>query len=73
MSFYYDKVTGVKKHTVFQVSDLNQKKHRIVFFNQVFPNIEPEQKLEILVRISKNYWNQTVSLSLIGYDFKLSF
>jgi len=66
--FYKDRETGEPKHTAVE---LKQKGLKIMFFNEVHPELEGAARAKFLVTASKNLWQGQVSLSLIGSDFSL--
>ncbi len=72
ISFYNDKITGEKKHTCILLQSNRFQVFKILFFNNVYEDIQENSLAEVLVTAQKNYWRSRVSLSLIGVDISIS-
>ncbi len=66
---YNDKQTGEPKHTCFEVM-IDGDPHKVVFFNDVFKDIQLGSELEFIVSVDKNKFRGRTSLSLFGKDFR---
>lgn len=71
VDFLRDKITKDLKHTSVSIPSALGGTQKILFFNQVYQQIEPEQEVRFLVTASKNTWQGNKSLSLIGSDFQI--
>ena len=69
VQFYKDKTTGEDRHTAITVK-VNQVHYKIMFFNEVYRELENASCAEFLVTAEKNFWNGRISLSLTGRDFR---
>jgi single-stranded-DNA-specific exonuclease len=70
-TIYYDKETGQAKHTAVHFKDGRGCGQKIMFFNQVYSELQRGQQGKFLVTANKNHWQGTTSLSLMGCDFSL--
>lgn len=71
VSYYTDKETGAKKHTVVFIKTDNNRKYKIMFFNSVYLELSKSKEALFIVTVSKNYWQGRTFLSLLGADFVL--
>lgn len=67
--FYKDKLTGLAKHTAVTVAN-GYKRHKIMFFNEVYTELESLPKARFLVSATKNHYMGRTQLSLIGRDWE---
>jgi single-stranded-DNA-specific exonuclease len=67
--FLKDKLSGEAKHTqVFVESDLGQA-HKIMFFNEVYEELQSLETASFLVHATKNTFRGQTSLALMGKDW----
>jgi single-stranded-DNA-specific exonuclease len=70
-TIYHDKQTGQAKHTAVHFKDGRGRGQKIMFFNQVFSELQRGREGRFLVTANKNNWQGTTTLSLIGCDYAL--
>lgn len=71
VNFLKDKHSGEPKHTSVEIPSPLGGSQKIMFFNEVHECFESARSARFLVTASKNFWNNRVSLSLIGQDFEI--
>lgn len=69
--FFYDKQTGEARHTAVHVRGKHGPLQKILFFNEVHKELEHAKAASFIVTASRNHFNGSVSLSLMGHDFEL--
>lgn len=69
VQFYEDKLTGRPRHTACFI-EADEKKLRMMFFNQVHTDLKSLKRARFLVKIQKNIWNGQLNLNLLGEDFE---
>lgn len=71
VDYYNDKTTGVKKHTAISVDIGAQYPQKVMFFGQVYEDLNAGMLLRLIVKAERNIWNGRHSLSLFGVDYKV--
>ncbi len=69
--FYCDKDTGERKHTAVKIPGPRGRTQKIMFFNEVHPELEKCERAKFVVSASRNTFQGNVSLSLTGFDFEV--
>ena len=67
--FYNDKQTGEPRHTAVTVQLGEYRRERIMFFNEVFSELEKLNKAKFLFSVSENTFRGQKQLSLFGKDW----
>lgn len=70
VDFYKDKSTGEAKHTAISFLNPQGIHHKVLFFNEVFEQLESSRRVQFLVSAEKNSFRGQTSLTLIGKDWK---
>ena len=69
ITFYKDKETGEPKHTAVTI-ELPQGSQKILFFNEVYKELEEIYRARFIVSASKNHFRGRTTLSLMGHDWE---
>jgi single-stranded-DNA-specific exonuclease len=72
VTFYKDKQTGEDRHTAVSVKMPSGAINKIMFFNQVHRELVDAGEVHFVVSLSRNVFRGNVSLSMMGYDFRLT-
>ncbi len=68
--FLADKTTGQPKHTSIQIEAPGRPPQKLMFFNEVFEELEFMKEARFLVYATKNTFRGQTNLSLIGKDWE---
>lgn len=69
--FYNDKETGEPKHTALTIRGASGRPQKVMFFNEVHPELSHAQAVRLVVSASRNTFRGVTSLSLTGHDFEI--
>jgi single-stranded-DNA-specific exonuclease len=69
--FYNDKQTGEPRHTAVTIKGALGEAQKIMFFNEVYRELEGAKLVKFVVSASRNTFRGRTSLSLMGHDFSL--
>ena len=67
--FYNDKQTGEPRHTAVTIEFDDYRKEKVMFFNEVFSELQNLEKARFLVTVSENTFRGRKQLSLFGKDW----
>jgi single-stranded-DNA-specific exonuclease len=67
--FYRDKLTGEPRHTAVTIQRHDGREQKIMYFNEVFEELEFMSQARFLVSAGKNHFRGETHLSLIGRDW----
>ncbi len=70
--FYNDKESGQPKHTAVFISGPSGRSQKIMFFNEVHPQLEDQDTAQFLVTALRQNWQGKSQLTFIGQDFACS-
>ncbi len=68
--FLRDKQSGEAKHTQVFIEAMNGMSHKIMFFNEVYEDLQAHSRARFLVSVTRNAFRGQVSLSLYGKDWE---
>ncbi len=72
VNYYMDKTTGEKRHTAVLTPAPRGGTQKIMFFNEVFEDLEHATQGRFLVTLSRNTYQGRTSVSLFGHDYEVS-
>ena len=67
--FYNDKQTGEPRHTAVTVQLGDYRREKIMFFNEVYDDLQQLEQARFLVTVSENTFRGQKQLSLFGKDW----
>lgn len=71
VSYFFDKVTGVAKHTCV-IANSGGREEKILFFNDVIKDITPGKAHQFIVSFGRNTFRGVTNLSIMGHDWTAS-